>query len=105
LSADTLLVGALKEEGSASGVNGAVDNNSPTSGAAYLFVRSAGLWNQQAYIKASNSDDYDKFGSSVALSGDTLAISSRVEASGATGIDGNQADNSVSIAGAAYVFR
>jgi hypothetical protein len=105
LSADTLLVGALKEEGSASGVNGAVDNNSPTSGAAYLFVRSAGLWNQQAYIKASNSDDYDKFGSSVALSGDTLAISSRVEASGATGIDGNQADNSVNIAGAAYVFR
>jgi hypothetical protein len=61
---------------------------------------------QQAYLKASNTGGGDEFGRSVALSanGSTLAVVADVEASAATGIGGNQADNSASGSGAIYVF-
>ena len=49
---------------------------------------------------------YDQFGISLALSADgsTLAVGAHYEASNATGIGGNQADNSASEAGAVYVY-
>src|SRR5690606_31339024 len=58
------------------------------------------------YVKASNTDADDRFGYKVALSADgsTLAVSAIREASMATGIDGDQADNSVGYAGAVYVY-
>lgn len=60
------------------------------------------------YFKASNTDARDRFGSTfaVALSRDgrTLAVGAQNEASAATGIDGNQADNSAANSGAVYVF-
>lgn len=59
---------------------------------------------QQAYIKSSNTGAGDNFGYSVALSGDTLAISAHFEARNATGINGNQTDNSTFDGGAVYVF-
>src|SRR5262245_56370396 len=59
---------------------------------------------QVAYVKASNPDRADNFGQSVALSGDTLVVGAPSERSAATGINGNQADNSVARAGAVYVF-
>jgi hypothetical protein len=40
----------------------------------------------------------------VAVSGDTLVVGAYREDSSATGVNGNQADNSASDAGAAYVF-
>jgi len=47
------------------------------------------------------------FGSEVALSGDggTLAIAAAGEASRATGVDGDQGDDSADGAGAVYVFE
>ena len=71
-----------------------------------MFTRSGTTWSQQAYVKASNADTGDLFGTSVAFSADgsTLAIGAGFEASAATGIGGNQADNSADNAGAAYVF-
>jgi hypothetical protein len=59
---------------------------------------------QQAYIKASNPDGNDNFGSSVAFDGDTLVVGARHESSQATGVDGNQADDNRFKAGAVYVF-
>lgn len=58
------------------------------------------------YVKASNTDAGDAFGRGVTLSNDgyTLAVSSE-DASNATGINGNQADNSVPNSGAVYLFR
>ena len=47
-------------------------NSVTDAGAAYVFVRSAGAWTQQAYLKASNTDGGDYFGQSVSISGDTL---------------------------------
>ena len=43
-------------------------------------------------------------GISVAVSGDTVVVGAFSESSNATGINGNQDDNSAARAGAAYVF-
>ena len=104
---DTLAVGARDEESSATGLNGDQTNdNANNSGAVYVFNRSGGQWSQQAYVKASNTGEGDQFGWSLALSadGDTLAVGARYEDSAATGLGGEQSDNSVLNAGAVYVF-
>jgi hypothetical protein len=105
LSGDTLVVGAWREDSNATGVNGDQTNNSAESaGAAYVFTRSGSTWSQQAYLKASNTGAGDEFGSSVALSGDTLVVGANGEDSNATGVNGDQTNNSADIAGAAYIF-
>jgi len=109
LSSDgsTMVIGAPFESSGAAGVNGdQSDNSLYASGAVYVFVRQGDSWTQQAYIKASNPGLGDHFGSVVALSrdGNTLAVGAHFESSGATGIDGNQNDDSVPQAGAAYIF-
>ncbi len=110
LSADanTLAVAAEAEDSDATGIDGNEANNAATdSGAVYVFVRDGmGTWTQQAYVKASNTEALDRFGHSVAVSGDgnTLAVGTITERSDATGIDGDQANNMALLAGAAYVF-
>jgi len=105
VSGDTVVVGAETEDSNATGVGGNQSDDSATwAGAAYVFARNGGIWTQQAYLKASNTDGDDRFGTSVAVSGDTVVVGARFEGSNATGIDGNGADNSFSSAGAAYVF-
>ena len=105
LSGDTLAVGAPFESSTATGINGdQTDNTAPKAGAVYVFTFDGSAWTQQAYIKASNTDKGDQFGTSVALSGDTLVVGAPFESSHATSIDGDQSDNSAPNAGAAYVF-
>jgi hypothetical protein len=118
LSADgnTLVVSAFWEPSNAQGIDGdQKDESIPQAGAVYVFTRRGTTWTQQAYIKASNTGeagtadafgDGDQFGFSMALSGDgnTLAVGALTEDSAATGINGNQADNSAQSAGAVYVF-
>lgn len=104
---NTLAVGANGESGAGDGVQAdPADNSAINAGAAYVFVNVAGQWEQQAYLKAPNSDAGDGFGHAIALSadGNTLAIGAPYEASAAQGMDGDQADNSASDAGAVYVF-
>ena len=110
LSSDgsTLAVGAPGEASSATGVGGSqVRGNTGTSGAVYVFGRTAATWSQEHYIKASNTGAGDSFGASIALSsdGNTLAVGAPGEASATTGVGGNQADDSAERAGAVYVFR
>ena len=103
----TLLIGSQNEDSAAQGINGRQDDDSAIeAGAAYLFTRAGATWAQQAYFKGSNTGEYDEFGSSVGLSRDgrTLVVGARGEDSNARGANGNQADNSVDEAGAAYVF-
>jgi hypothetical protein len=105
ISGDTMVIGAPLEDSNATGVSGNQTNNSATdSGAAYVFVRDGTNWTQQAYLKASNTGAGDYFGHSVAISGDTLVVGADLEGSKATGVNGNQSDNSAMEAGAAYVF-
>ncbi len=107
LSADgtTLAVGAPAEDGKATGANGdQANNDSPNSGAVYVFIKENGVWKQQAYLKASNTEQpnenpylalaNDRFGYKVALSddGNTLAVSALLEDSPSIGINCNQAN-------------
>ncbi|MFO1541176.1 MAG: hypothetical protein ACKOTZ_12170, partial [Chloroflexota bacterium] len=102
---DTLVAGAAGEDSGATGVDGnAADESASGAGAAYVFVRSGTTWSQQAYLKASNTGAGDSFGTSAALSGATVVIGAYQEDSGASGVNGNQADDSASASGAAYVF-
>ena len=107
LDGDTLVVGAPGERRSAVGVGGPQDDNdSADSGAAYVFSRDAeGMWSQRAYLKATNTGEDDDFGSSIALSGDTLVIGATGESSSATGVNGVQDNDSSRQSGAAYVYR
>ena len=113
LSADglTLAVGASGEGSSATGVNGAQDNDgAPSSGAVYVFVRTGTSWSQQAYLKASNTGQGDRFGASVALGKDLthgltlLAVGAPGEDSAAAGVDGDPTSNSAVEAGAVHIF-
>lgn len=81
MSDDTIVVGADRAD-----VDGSV------AGAAYVFVRPESGWatgSEVAKLTASEVELLDKFGGSVAVSGDTVVI-------GASGDDDNQ--------GAAYIF-
>jgi hypothetical protein len=75
-------------------------------GGAYVFVRAAGQWSQQAYIKAFNPRENDQFGWAVAISrdGNTIAVGSHLEDSGAKGVNGDQSDASTEDSGAVYVY-
>jgi hypothetical protein len=99
LDGDTLVVGAYLEDSSADG--GESDNEAERAGAVYVFTRVDSSWRQQAFLKASNAEANDFFGSSVALDGDTLVVGALYEDSSA---DGGETDNSAIDSGAVYVF-
>jgi hypothetical protein len=111
LAADgnTLAVGAIYEDSEATGIN-VVDAQlgafAQLSGAVYVFTRAVTDWSQEAYIKASNTNINDNFGSSVALNadGDILAVGAPGEDSASVGINGDQSSNAAADAGAVYVF-
>jgi hypothetical protein len=63
------------------------------AGAAYVFVRTGIVWNQQAKLMANDGAQDDHFGVSVSVSGDTAIV-------GAHEVDAPSAPDS----GAAYVF-
>lgn len=109
LSADggTLAVGAQLEDSAGQGVDAVQDDDSAQeAGAVYLFTREGSSWIQSAYIKGSNTEAFDEFGSSIALNGDgtLMAIGARGEDSGAAGLNAGQDDNSAFESGAVYLF-
>ena len=106
LEGDTLVVGAPNEAGPGTGVDaeGAGVNNYGQAGAAYIFARSAGVWTQSAYVKASNTRFAQSFGRSLALSLPYIVVAAPNEDSNATGVGGNETDTSSTDAGAVYVF-
>jgi len=103
IQGDTVVVGAPAEDSSSTGINGTPDELAPVSGAAYVFIRSAAVWSQQAYLKASNTGREDHFGASLAIDGDTLAVGAWGEASNADGVGGDQANDAL-FSGAVYLF-
>ncbi|MDH5719727.1 MAG: hypothetical protein OEZ13_03805 [Spirochaetia bacterium] len=111
ISGDTIVVGASTEDSSQTTITNdataSADNSTSSAGAAYVFVRSGATWSQQAYLKAPNAEVFDRFGTSVSISGDTIVVGALDEESSQTTITNDataSADNSASSAGAAYVF-
>jgi hypothetical protein len=74
LSDDTAVVGA--------------NDRGAAQGAAYIFVRSGSIWTQQAELTADDGAPGDNFGSSVALSGDTVLVGAVTAAVGANASQG-----------------
>jgi hypothetical protein len=103
---DALAVGAPFESGSGTGIEPGTDEGAASSGAVYFYSRSAGAWVQQSYVKASNTQSNDRFGTSVTLSGDgnALAVGAMGEDSDSTGVDGPQGNNNAAQSGAAYLY-
>ena len=81
VSGDTVVVGAYGE-----------DDGGTDAGAAYVFKRNGTSWSQQDKLMAGDAQAGDRFGYSVAVSGDTVVVGAYREDSGGTN------------AGAAYVF-
>ncbi len=62
------VIGASLEDSNATGTNAnQKDESAIEAGAAYLFTRTGTTWQQQAYIKGSNTEAFDEFGGSIAL--------------------------------------
>lgn len=73
MSGDTLAVGAQGDD---------IGGNSD-QGSAYVFVRSGGIFTQQAKVAAFDGASDDRFGYSVALDGDSLVIGAPMDDNGA----------------------
>ncbi|MCP3918430.1 MAG: hypothetical protein GY711_23035 [bacterium] len=82
LEGDTLVVGAPSDTSS-----GAV------AGLVFVFERSGGAWNETSTLYPASANPGDRFGVSVALSGDTVLAGSRF------------GDTTAQDAGGAYLFR
>lgn len=63
ISGDTVVVGAPMD-----------DDRGTSSGSAYVFTRSSGVWTQTAKLTAPDGVLEDRFGSAVAVSGDTALV-------------------------------
>ncbi|WHI47877.1 FG-GAP repeat protein [Microbulbifer sp. VAAF005] len=93
----TLQAGASQDPDDLSGYN---------NGAVYLFSHDGDAWFQDEYLKASNTDEGDVFGSAISLNtdGSLLAVGSQ-ESSAGKGFDADASDNSAANAGAAYLYK
>lgn len=107
ISADGLLiaVGARYEQGSGTGLNAIEDENAATAGAAYVFRKASGSWQDPSYVKASNTVAVERFGVSIDISGDgaTLAVGANFENGAGAGVNPTT-DKSADRAGAVYVY-
>ena len=81
IDGDTMVIGAYAD-----------DDNGYTSGSAYVFTRTNGIWTQRAKLTASDAAASDYFGMSVAINGDTVVIGAYAD------------DDDGSASGSAYVF-
>lgn len=102
LSGDTLVVGARRDD--AGPAADPLDDSVVDSGAVHVFERQGSTWKQVAFLKASNPDPSDRFGYALDVWNDTIVVGAQWEHGGASGIGGNELDNSIPKAGAAYVF-
>jgi FG-GAP repeat len=105
----SLLATSAQQDGATSaGVNGSTAPGGNNVGAAFLYEKRPSGWQLKTFIKAPNPGNGDVFGNALAMSADgkTLAIGARNEASAATGIGGDQADNSADVLnrGAVYLY-
>ena len=70
LDKNTLVVGAWKEDSNMTTITSdfpSSNDNANNSGAVYVYKRTGNIWAFEAFIKASNNDTNDLFGSSVAI--------------------------------------
>lgn len=82
LDGDSLAAGAIYGDG-----------NDTNSGAVYVFTRNGGLWSQQVKLTAADGAIDDRFGFSLSLDGDSLAVGASLDD-----------DNSLTDSGSVYFY-
>lgn len=102
MSATTLVVGVPGEDSGSAG--DPTSNTLGNSGGVHIYEYISGSWQAVQHLKAPNADVDDGFGSSLAISGDVLAVGAVGEASSKGGAVPDAADNAAAGAGAVYVF-
>jgi hypothetical protein len=103
VSFDALAIGAPFEQGTSAGINGDEAATAPhATGAVYTFTRKDATWTRDAYIKSSAPAVGDRFGTSVALRFDVLAVGAPGE--GGLHSDATHDDGLAPQAGAALLF-
>ncbi|WP_246835873.1 FG-GAP repeat protein [Leptospira meyeri] len=111
ISKDTIVVAAFAEASNqitiTNGPSASSDNSAANAGAAYVFKRIGSTWIHEAYLKAPNAKTDEYFGTSLAIEGDTIAISAIYEDSGQRTVTNGPTisiDNSSPRSGAIYVY-
>jgi hypothetical protein len=109
---DTLAISSINEGSNqttiTNGTTASSNNSLSFAGAVYVYKRTNSSWQQEAYLKASNTGDSDLFGCSVSISGDTIAVGARNEDSNYTTVVNGTSfvtNDSTSNSGAVYVFK
>lgn len=107
IAANAIIVAAPLEDSGSPGVNGDQTNlTASDSGAVYLFVRQAGGWEQQSYLKATNPDVSDNYGRSIAITDTLIVAGGQLEDSLATGVNGDTGNNTdFPNSGATYIYE
>ena len=88
------IVGAYREDEDTTGLN-----TLNWAGSAYIFKNNAGTWPEVQKLVASDRDTEDRFGYSVAISGDYAIVGAILEDEDTTG------GNTLNQAGSAYIFK
>ncbi|MEO0461110.1 MAG: hypothetical protein AAF219_09710 [Myxococcota bacterium] len=104
----TLVIAAPDEDSDSRGIDSDGSNDDASnSGAVYVFSRDGVLWSEQAYIKSSNPNSQDAFGTSLGVSGDgdTLIVGAPGEDGLGEGVNANPNDRGDEGYGAAYIFE
>ena len=94
ISGNTLVVGAVQEDEDTNGENTFFD-----AGSAYVFEKSGSIWTQTQKLVPGVRAAFDLFAWSVSVSGSTIVVGAPSESE-----DASEA-NTLSTAGAAYVFK
>lgn len=104
-SGNLLAVGAALESSGGTRIGSTPDEGSFNSGAVYLYERTGSTWVFEAFVKASNPDADDRFGSGLSLSRDgvRLVVGAPQESSSGVLVD-SVPDEGASQSGAAYVY-
>ena len=96
----TLAIAAPNEDSAADGLEvNADDDSAPEAGAVYVYRRDGREWSHEAFVKSPDGEQFDEFGSAVALSNDgrMLVVGAR--------FDDGAGEDAVADSGAAHVFE
>ena len=75
---------AIDKDTAVIGADGEDDSGLLANGAAYVFTRSGGTWTERARLLASDKASGDRFGTAVALEGNTALVGAGGETHGGT---------------------
>ena len=106
LDGDLLVVGAPIQSIGADGIFCDPETSLQTNGAVYVYRRQAnGVWQLETCLTAPNADITRRFGDSVSVSGETIAVGAGNDRSLSPGINADQSDDSGSSVGAAFIYE